>query len=340
MGRRSNGLGSVVKLSGNRTRPWRAKAPMTGRDERGFPIVKIIGDYKTGAEALAALAEYIKNPYDVDQSKITFSELWELFREKKSTSVSTATMNAIKGAYKHCKNLYDVPYRNIKSWDMQNAINACPYGYTSRSFIRNLFHHIERFANELDITNTQYHTLLKIGVDKPDTDKTPFTDKEIEQLWQIQDQPWTDTVLMYLYSGWRPAELLELKTENVDLENGTMKGGKKTAASKNRIVPIHSKIFPLVKKRYEEGHEYLISKNGQPLPTRTYARHFDSVMAAINAKHTPHEARHTLRTRLDRAGGNQVCIDRILGHTSAGIGQKTYTHKTLEELREALHLVS
>ncbi len=41
-----------------------------------------------------------------------------------------------------------------------------------------------------------------------------------------------------------------LKTMDIDFENGTMFGGIKTDAGKNRYVPIHSKIMPLIKARY------------------------------------------------------------------------------------------
>jgi integrase len=40
-----------------------------------------------------------------------------------------------------------------------------------------------------------------------------------------------------MYSGWRISELLNLKTADVDLQAGTMKGGTKTKAGKNRVVP-------------------------------------------------------------------------------------------------------
>ena len=46
-------------------------------------------------------------------------------------------------------------------------------------------------------------------------------------------------ILVGIYSGWRPQELATLKTADIDLEANTMKGGMKTDAGKNRVVPIH-----------------------------------------------------------------------------------------------------
>ena len=58
-----------------------------------------------------------------------------------------------------------------------------------------------------------------------------------------------DSILFLLYTGLRISEMIDLKTETVDLEAGTITGGTKTAAGKNRLVPIHSKIQSIVQKR-------------------------------------------------------------------------------------------
>ena len=39
---------------------------------------------------------------------------------------------------------------------------------------------------------------------------------------------------------------------------------------------------------------------------------------------------------MDSAGANQVCIDRLIGHASGSLTTRTYTHKTIEELRQAI----
>lgn len=56
--------------------------------------------------------------------------------------------------------------------------------------------------------------------------------------------------------------------------------------------------------------------------------------------HTPHETRHTFRTSLDSAGANKKCIDLMMGHKSKDVGERVYTHKTLDELKEAIELIT
>ena len=56
-------------------------------------------------------------------------------------------------------------------------------------------------------------------------------------------------------------------------------------------------------------------------------------------EHKPHDARHTFASLMDSAGANKLCIKRIIGHSSQDITEDIYTHKTLEELIEAIDLI-
>ena len=43
----------------------------------------------------------------------------------------------------------------------------------------------------------------------------------------------------------RVGELLTIKNQDIDLENRTIRGGIKTEAGKDRIIPINMKITPI-----------------------------------------------------------------------------------------------
>jgi hypothetical protein len=45
-----------------------------------------------------------------------------------------------------------------------------------------------------------------------------------------------------------------------------MVGGSKTDAGKDRVIPIHPRIMPYIKKRVETNHEYLVTNfNGSKM---------------------------------------------------------------------------
>jgi integrase len=118
-----------------------------------------------------------------------------------------------------------------------------------------------------------------------------------------------------------------------------MRGGTKTKAGKNRIVPIHPKIAEIVQNRVSDGGGYLFMVNGKKCYIQQYYTFWNMIMEKISASHTPHECRHTFRSRLDSAGANKRCIDLIMGHKSKDVGERVYTHKTIQELKEVIELI-
>ena len=63
-------------------------------------------------------------------------------------------------------------------------------------------------------------------------------------------------------------------------------------------------------------------------------------MERLKLNHTPHECRHTFRSRMDSAGANKKCIDLIMGHKSKDVGERVYTHKTIQELKDAIEPIT
>lgn len=171
--------------------------------------------------------------------------------------------------------------------------------------------------------------------------KEIFTDEEIQKCWDNININNMDTVIFLLYTGFRISEMLELKIENIDLQNQTIMGGTKTAAGKNRIVPIHSKIKEIVENRYKMSRSgYLFEQNGKEILIHIYRIIWANLMKIICAKHNPHECRHTFRSKLDSAGANKVCIDLMMGHKNNDVGERVYTHKTIDELRQSVELIN
>lgn len=335
--RNPNGYGTVAKLSGNRRNPFVVRKT-TGWNEKGHPIYQTIGYYPTREAGMIALDEYNRCPYDVDLVKITLAEVYEKWSARSFAKMSRSSAASLQSAYKKTTPLHKMPYRSIRAFHMQDCIDNCGCGYSTQWAIKNLFGHLDRFALELDIIMKSF-AQLTTAAPIPETSKIPFTDEEVTTLWEHQNEDWVDSVLFFLYTGFRIGELLTLKTANIDLEAGTMKGGIKTKSGKDRIVPIHSKIFEFVQSRVNQGNEYLFSWNGKKMSPYQYYQNWDSIMERLGMTHTPHECRHTFRSRLDSAGANKVCIDLMMGHKSAGTGERVYTHKTLEELKNAIEMI-
>ncbi len=334
--RNPNGYGSVTKLKGNRSRPWVVK--VTTYDEEGRGKQTPIGYAETEEQGNILLAQYNNNPWDINREKVTLAVLFQRWKEIKAPKLGKSNRQNLFAAYKHCSKYYGVKYRSLKSYQMQDCIDNCGCAYSTQWQIKNLFGHLDKFAFEIDLIDKMY-SQITTAPPIPDTKRSPFTPAQAEALWKIKDQPWVDTVLIYLYTGFRLNELLGMKTEQVNIQQWYFEGGIKTASGKCRIVPIHEKLKPLVKSLVDQGNTYLFTYQGKKISQAKYYTFWSGVMELIDADKTPHEARHFFETELDNAKGNRKCIDMLMGHKSKDVGNRVYNHKTIEQLRETVNLL-
>lgn len=337
--RRANGKGTVVKLSGRRRCPYEVRVN-TRMDERYYPIYDVLGRYADRDEATAALIAYNQNPYDLRINELTFADVYEKYFERKylkgKRQYSTSSINCTKMSFKKCASLHNRIFKDLRTDDLQAILDDWSLSHAYMEHIRNLFNQMYDYAMQYDIVQKDVSKYVEIT--KPDDDEhgVPFTPEEIDLLWKAYENHTDniDMVLILIYSGWRIGELLTLKLEDIDLENLTYKGGIKTAAGKNRIVPIHSKIVEMVRFRKSDG--WFQTRKDQ------YTKIFKQVVSAagVQTYHTPHDCRHTFVTLLSNAKADEICIKRLVGHSSGNdVTEKIYTHKDIEQLRLAIEKI-
>lgn len=334
--RNPNGYGCVTKLKGNRSRPYVVKVTIYDADANAKQTP--VGYAETEEQAYILLAQYNNNPWNVKRDKVTLVELYQQWSKVKLPKLGTSLQSSLKSAFRHCSKYYGLKYRSIRAYQMQDCIDNCGCGYSTQGAIKNLWGHLDRFAFELDIIDKMYSTITT-APPIPDTTRQPFTAEQIAALWEIQSDEWVNTVLIYLYTGFRLTELLNMKTEQVNTQDWSFQGGIKSASGKGRIVPVHTRIRPLVQSLVDQGNKYLFTYQGRKISQTQYYTFWKEVMTKIEADKTPHEARHTFETMLDNAGGNRKCIDMLMGHKSKDVGNRVYNHKTIEQLRDTIELL-
>ncbi len=339
--RNPNGYGSVFKLSGKRRKPFVARKTV-GWNDAGNQLFRIIGYYEKRQDALNALADFNTNPYSIDASTITFSEIFEKWKTNKFEGITKSAINGYNAAFKLSSALHDMKFVDIKSMHMQDVIINCNKGYGTFRKIKSLYNQLFKYAMENDIVTKDYSDYIDIGKNKDASSRIPFTIDEIKRLFEVEQTiPFVDTILIMIYTGLRIGELLLINCKDVDLENRTIKGGIKTEAGKDRIVPINHKIFDMIAKRNIEGHEYLItnSKDEKMLYDNYYREKFAPIMEQLGMVHKPHDTRHTFATLMNNADANPTSIKKLIGHNSFTTTEKIYTHKDIEELRKAIELI-
>ena len=335
-----SGYGSIRKLSGKRRRPFAVRVT-TGWTDEGVQVRRYLGYFATRREALEALDQYNHNPYDLDARGITFGELYKKWGEWEYKGEPVP--HGYAAAFGHYAAIQDMVWADLKVDAPQDCIDRCPLGYSSKKNMKTLFNKMTKYADRLELPHREIASLLRLPQKTLSRLHHPFTPRQIQELWAHQEDMGARFALVYIYTGLRPTELLRIKTGNVHLEQRYMLGGMKTAAGKNRVVPIAEKIFPLVAALYRPDQEYLVIDPRDGKPMYSYDRlneHIwkrSPVLRPMN--HLPHDGRHTCATLLANAGVDLKTMQLILGHSSRDVTSQVYTHKTIGQLVAAINRI-
>lgn len=281
-----NNFGSIVKLSGNRRRPFVVKA--TTLDENGKKKYICIDYTKTYEEALISLSKYNKSPWNLDSLQITLEDLYIMYCEDVLINENKSMKKSTHQAFNYCFKYRNFIYKKLRTHEMLDCINSCDKSFSTKQNIRMLFVHLDKYAYQNDLIDKMYSSMITLKNKSPTKERVPFTEEEIKKLWTMLDVPFVDSVLIFIYTGFRINELLKIKKEQVNLTDGYIKSGIKTKAGKDRIVPIHHKIFPLVKNIYDKDDYYFLK-----IDETTYRIHWQNIMNILGIKkNTPRSQTH------------------------------------------------
>ena len=314
-----NGYGSVVKLSVKRRKPYAARIT-TSWTENGKQEKKYLGYFKTRQEAMKALADYNENPFDLASREITFADLFERWQKVKYKDKGIPSEYV--AAYKKLVPLYDMPFAEIRKRHIQAVIDGLKVGYSAKNHIKVVCTMMFKYAIDQEIVATNFASLVELPKNERSEIHKPFTQEELQILWQNKEDFTAKIALILCYTGMRPTELLIMKTSDVHLEERYMRGGIKTAAGRNRVIPIAEKIFPLISEMYNPENEYLVTENGKPINYPNFRQRYwgkSEVLKSLPTKHLAHDGRHTCATLMDDAEIPLKIRQMILGHTSHDI---------------------
>ena len=350
--KRSNGAGSVYKLSGNRRKPWAARIVL-GRDN-GKMIRKYIGYYEKKSEAELAISLYYAMPSNDDQY-ITLEALFERWQTTRAyTELSKGTKVNYTAAFKYFAEFHKTQFTKLRTAHWQKGIDladAKGRSHSTMTKIKVLAGILSEYALAEDIASKAYYKTLRIPKQSGKKTFLTFTDAEIEKLFQHAHEPLVDTILILIYTGMRIGELLSLVKANVDIQNMLIIGGIKTEAGRDRVIPVHPKIQPFILRRYEKSKTYLIDydketgdiRKGTKCVVRSrygYDNYCDLYFAVLKElgirRLTPHKARHTFFTRMSEHCKDKKAMAMVGGHSDPNFTEKAYVQPDIDRLRKAI----
>ena len=350
--RRANGEGSVIPRG--KSYSIRITTGWTIKDGRAVQKFAEKGGFKTqkaAMEYLPTLREEALRPHS-SYEKITFEELYDKLMERHAKRVTKSTLQCYTSAHKYFSDIYNLPFADLNTEDWQLCIDDCPHGIRTKQNMKALGTLMYKLAAELRVfgvnTETNFASLVWLPPDDSESRK-PFT---LEELGKIKAATaagihGADWILAMCYTGFRPSEFLALKKSDFDAEHWTLRGGAKTDAGKNRLVPVHPILRPIIAKRMLLPGEYLFSHYAdKPTPINTF-RQTDFYPALEeagiqpvpgpreNPSRTPYSARHTFATLMKAVDGSDRDKAALMGHTSYEMTLH-YQHEDYESLKKII----
>lgn len=320
--RRGNGDGSIFKLSGKRRNPYAVRITKGWTDE-GKQIYAYIGYYKTKTEAKKALNEYLVNPYDTND--FTTNDIFEKWVE--TSKYSEEVLKNYKRVIDN-SGLTKKIFKDIKLFQLEESAKDLTPAMQKR--FKSAFKNLYVYAMKNDIVTKNLADLMELDKYKA-KERDSITSTDIKKILSSEDI----IPKILLYTGMRIGELLDIKSKNVDLEKRVIVGGLKTEAGKNRSIPIHKEILPIIEKLLSENNTYLISNDkGKKV---NYTNYLSRVwnQDEVLKKYTPHYTRHTFISQSVKCGIDKVKIQKIVGHSAKDVTDH-YTHFNFEDLLEAI----
>lgn len=333
---RGNGQGSVYRA---KCGTWTAEVTLGYYMQNGKRRRKRARKYgfRTKREAVAYIETLRLNP---EQSKtITMSELLERLKpdlERLSKSKQTAyriAWNKIKS---------EVEWRTIDSFsvpELQDLVDSSAPSFYTRRDIKALISKLYGIAIRDDFEDKNRAEFIKLPK-LVENEREIFTDIEIDRLWTdyaATHDKITAGMLVMLYVGIRPGELLTIRTENVHLDEHYMTGGIKSERGKRRKLILPDKLLPIVRELITHQKDGLLCwyKNKNDFYDEWVLKR---KVLGIREQLTPYCCRHTYITRLTALGVSPAMLQELAGHEDYDT-TLDYTHLSVKERLEAVNLL-
>lgn len=361
--RRPNGSGTVVKLSGRRRKPFCAKVTLDERNlTNGEKKRLVIGTFETYQEALNALSLYSltvnntiskKEAMEIDpkvyqkvQDKMskkvpTFLDIYYILDKDEFSLLSPQTQNSMHGAIKHLKKLHYLKIDQITLRMIQDVFDEDGSNHSTQVHMKTICTKVFRYAvvNQYIERNDDYTSYIRIAKYEESDMHRPYTINEILALKKA-DTPEAHIMLIFIYTGVRINELLNINRDNIHIDekcddDGTerlisyMITGSKTKAGKNRIVPIHDDIKQFVIDELLKPEKRLVDVTYANFTTRTV---LIKVNKLLNTHHTMHDTRKTFATLCQMNNLNVYIRKKVLGHRMNDITFDVYTNESKNRL--------
>ena len=327
--KRGNGQGTVYKLKNGKYKAVVVLGYYHIEGEKNLRRKTRSKVFDKKADAVKALTQ-LSEPR-AEEKRCTFQQLYEKWLP--THKAGHDTMNCYKAAYKYFKPLYPMQISDIEIDDLQECIDDCPHGKRTKQNMKALVGLMYKYGIPREYVPSKLNLAdyLKVDGDAA-AHRSSFTDLQLVKIKNACGVvPHADLIYIMCYLGFRPSEFVNLTVADYDRERGIIVGGAKTEAGKGRVVPVSSKIKPMLDAIVPDaGYLIPLDKRVDRLKVFTTEMFYPALEeiginnpmveiagGKLRHKYTPHTCRHTFATLMKRVDGSDKDKQELIGHASA-----------------------
>ena len=333
--KRGNGQGTAYK----RGKTWTGvRAGYQYQDEDGNHRKRQTkGGFATKKEALEWASTNIVQ--EVYSPKLI--ELWQLYEKNDLPKLSKNKQTAYKIARNKLEPLMGTQIHLLTLEALQSAVNdKCRTYYPAhdcKTVLSQLYKKALASNNGLVVKNLADYLVMPPLEEK---EAVPFTADEVKAFWTIYDKGdyFAGYILLLIYTGMMPAELMACKKDMVDLDKLEIFGcGAKTKSRRKSVIAFPEILRPVVETllSYKTKNNKLLTVGRDPF----YEEYYACLARAGVRKLPPYSCRHTFGTEAVRLGAHPAIIQKLLRHSNQRT-QERYTHIGADEAHEVLKSVA
>ena len=331
---RGNGQGSIYRA---KCGTWTAEVTLGYYVQDGKLKRKRARKYgfRTKREAVAYIETLRTNP---EQPKsIAMSALMERLKPDLEV-LSKSKQTAYRIAWNKIKD--EIGWRTIDSFsvpELQDLVDSSAPSFYTRRDIKALISKLYGIAIRDDFEDKNRADFIKLPK-LVETEREIFSDEDMRLLWSdyaATHDKITAGMLIMLYVGIRPGELLTIRAENVHPEAHYMTGGIKSERGKRRKLILPDKLLPIVREMLTQQKDGLLCwyKNKNDFYDEWAAKR---TVLGIREQLTPYCCRHTYITRLTALGVSPAMLQELAGHEDYDT-TLDYTHLSVQDRLDAVN---
>ena len=346
--KRGNGQGTVYKLKNGKYKAVVTLGYYHVEGEKNLRRKTKSKVFEKKADAVKAIKELAEQKDEV--KRCTFQQLYDKWLP--THKAGKDTLNCYKAAFKYFKPLYPMQISDIEIDDLQECIDDCPHGKRTKQNMKALAGLMYKYAIPRQLAQLNLAEYLKVDGDSA-AHRSSFNDIQLAQIKKACGVvPHADLIYILIYLGFRPSEFVNLTVADYDKERGIIVGGAKTEAGKGRIVPVSSKIKPMLDAILPEKG-YIIPLDERVDRRKVFTNEMfypaleqigiDNPMVEIAGgkmrhMYTPHSCRHTFATLMKRVDGADKDKQELIGHASSEM-LRYYQDVELNDLRAIIEAI-